>query len=230
MGRTSQVLLIDADDTLWENNLRFKRTVDAFLGLVAPLGYADDYIRAMIEQTELKNIRRRGYGMSSFLSTLEEVYLKLAGHRAEESHRREVRRLSRHLVEDPPQVFDGVTETLAYLSGRHRLLLFSKGNAEEQSQKLAGSGLATYFESFEIVPEKNEAAYRVVVERHRLRPRTAWMVGDSPRSDINPALAIGLNAVFIPSPHPWDYEQETIQPGTGQLLVLNSFGELREHF
>lgn len=230
MRREGQVLLIDADDTLWENNLRFKRTIDAFLALLAPFGYAEEHVRQLINQTEEKNIRRRGYGMTSFLSTLEEVYLKLTGHRASASHLQEIRRLSRFLVEDPLRLFDGVAETLAYLSPRHRLFLFSKGNAREQEQKVAQSGLMEHFESCEIVPEKNEAAYRALVERRSLTPSTVWMVGDSPRSDINPALAAGLNAVYIPSPHPWEYENEAIRPGRGQLLVLETFREMREHF
>lgn len=230
MGRTGQVLLIDADDTLWENNLRFTRTIEAFLKLVAPLGYEDGYVRRLVARAEEKNIRHRGYGMSSFLVTLEEVYLKLASPRAVESRLEEVRRLSRFLVGEPPQIFEGVVETLAHLAGRHRLLLFSKGNDGEQRQKVASSGLARHFELCEIVSEKNEAAYRAVVERHGLAPQTVWMVGDSPRSDINPALAAGLNAVYIPSPHPWEYEEEAIRRGSGQLLVLKEFRELQEHF
>jgi len=39
-----------------------------------------------------------------------------------------------------------------------------------------------------------------------------------------------MNAVYIPSERKWTYEHEEIQPGAGELLVLKSFSELREHF
>jgi putative hydrolase of the HAD superfamily len=56
------------------------------------------------------------------------------------------------------------------------------------------------------------------------------MVGDSPRSDINPALSVGLNAVHIPADHRWEFEEEEIRPGPGRLLVLDSFRQLQDHF
>ena len=56
------------------------------------------------------------------------------------------------------------------------------------------------------------------------------MVGNSPRSDINPALAAGLNAVLIPHEHTWRLEKEEIVQVDGRLLTLRAFGELRAHF
>lgn len=225
-----QVLVIDADDTLWETNVRFERTIASFCLLVAPLGYAEDYVRRQVDQAERANIRRRGYGASSFLLTLEEVYLTLAGHRAEKPHLEEIHCFARTLIEEPPRLYEGVAETLAYLGPRHRLLLYTKGDATEQTRKVELSGVKSSFEAWEIVPEKNEAAYRALVMRHQLPPGDVWMVGNSPRSDINPALAAGLNAVFIPSAHSWDYENEEIRGGTGRLLILETFRNLKNYF
>ena len=238
MRHERQVLLIDADDTLWETNLKFERTITAFCELMRPLGYSEAHIRRQVDTAERANIARRGYGARSFLLTLEEVYLSLAGHRAQDAQLEEVRRFARILVEEPPRLYDGVDETLAHLAPRHRLLYFSKGDAAEQARKLALSGLERFFEAHEIVPEKNEAAYRALLARHALSPADTWMVGNSPRSDINPALAAGLNAVYIPSQHNWEYENEEIRPGPftpsgvegGRLLVLKNFRDLQEHF
>jgi putative hydrolase of the HAD superfamily len=254
--RANQVLLIDADDTLWETNLRYERVVSDFAQLLAPLGYSADLIRETVDAAERTNIQRRGYGARNFLLTLEEVYAQLAGEPADPSLRAasarspraapaglgeagEVRRVlgerfrafEEQLLAMPPIVFDGVGETLAYLSARHRLLLFSKGQTDEQTKKISSSGLARYFECWEIVREKDEAAYRALTERHRFSPRSVWMVGNSPRSDINPALAAGLNAVYIPSRVSWEYENEELRPaGPGELLILEHFRSLQDHF
>lgn len=234
MRHERQALLIDADDTLWETNLKFERTIGAFCQLIAPLGYPEDHVRRQVEAAERANIARRGYGARSFLLTLEEVYLSLAGHRALDTELEDIRRLARILVDEPMALFDGVAETLAYLAPRHRLLYFTKGDATEQARKLASSGLEKFFEAHEIVPEKNQAAYQALVARHALPPGATWMVGNSPRSDINPALAAGLNAVFIPSVHNWEYENEEIRRAPdgsgGLLLVLKNFSDLQEHF
>lgn len=230
MLRERQVLLIDADDTLWEENLHFEQAIDAFVSLVAPLGYPAEHVRGTLDLTERRNILQRGYGAWSFALTLEEVYTALAGERADGAHVEEIRGIARLLQEEPRQLYDGVAETLAYLVPRHRLFLFTKGHAEEQGRKVEMSGLQAFFEVCAVVDEKNEGAYRALLERQRLESRGVWMVGNSPRSDINPALAAGMNAVYIPSARSWDYEHEVIRPGSGELLELKTFRELQEHF
>ena len=57
-----------------------------------------------------------------------------------------------------------------------------------------------------------------------------WMIGNSPKSDVNPALEAGLNAVFVPHEHTWILEKQDLQPGKGRLLVLEKFEDLRERF
>jgi putative hydrolase of the HAD superfamily len=230
MRRERQVLLIDADDTLWEENLHFEQAIEAFVSLCAPLGYAAEHVRRTLDQSERHNIARRGYGAWSFALTLEEVYARLAGERADAAHVEEIRRIARVLQEEPRQLFDGVAETLAYLAPRHRLFLFTKGHAREQGRKVEMSGLQAFFEACTVVEEKNEEVYRAMLERQRLGPRGVWMVGNSPRSDINPALAAGMNAVYIPSARNWEFEHEEIRRGAGELLELKSFRELADHF
>ncbi len=242
MRHQRKILLIDADDTLWETNALFERTIAAYVELLAPLGYDPQTIRQEVDRTEHRNIQRRGYGTRSFLLTLEEVYLKLArrggqacpdgqvGQRAQEKVLEEIRRLSHILLPVPHRVFDGVAATLTYLKPRHRLFLLTKGNVEEQSAKLAASGLEGFFHECEIVAEKDASAYNGLIERHGWSRPEVWMVGNSPRWDVNPALAAGLNAVFIPSQVSWDYENEEIRPGGGRLLELERFGDLQEHF
>jgi len=225
-----KVLLIDADDTLWEENLHFEQAVQAFVDLVSPLGYPAEEVRRHLDLTERRNILQRGYGAWSFSLTLEEVCLSLAGERASETHLEEIRRIALRLRESPRQLYEGVAETLVYLAPRHRLFLFTKGHVGEQGRKVEMSGLQAFFETLAVVEEKNEDAYRALLARHGLAPAGVWMVGNSPRSDINPALATGMNAVYIPSPHKWEYEHEEIRPGTGELLVLDSFRDLQKHF
>ena len=44
-------LMIDADDTLWENNVFFEKLIEDFITLVEPCGYARAYIRHILNET-----------------------------------------------------------------------------------------------------------------------------------------------------------------------------------
>ncbi len=225
-----QTLLMDADDTLWENNVFFEKTIEDFISLVEPLGYARDYVRRILNETERRNVRQHGYGVRSFGRSLEETYLKLAGNLARRETLAQVAQMVAGLERTPPQILDGVRETLAYLAEHHRLILFTKGEPAEQAAKVERSGLQGFFEAIEIVAEKDATTYRGLINRHRIVKSLGWMVGNSPRSDINPALEAGLNAVFIPHHATWELEHGELQSGTGKLLIVSSFRELRQHF
>ena len=225
-----QTLLIDADDTLWENNVFFERSIEAFLDRLEPLGFSREYIRRILNETERRNIRQHGYGVRSFRRSLEETYLKLAGNMARRDVMQESEKMTEELESTPPRILDGVPETLAYLVERHRLILLTKGEAAEQAGKVERSGLQKYFDAIEIVPEKDHSTYERVVNQFRVVKTHAWMVGNSPRSDINPALRVGMNAVFIPHSATWDLEKSELESGAGKLLILSSFRDLRGHF
>src|SRR6185295_12024103 len=125
-------LLISADDTLWENNVFFENIIERFLNLVEPFGYTRGYARHVLNETERLNIRQHGYGVRSFARSLEETYTKLAGELSQQSGVKNVTGLLADLEQIPPRVLDGVPETLQYLRKRHRLILFTQGEAAEQ--------------------------------------------------------------------------------------------------
>jgi putative hydrolase of the HAD superfamily len=97
--------------------------------------------------------------------------------------------------------------------------------------KVDRSELGRYFAHTAIVKEKDAAAYsRLVTERELARDST-WMIGNSPKSDINPALEAGLNAVLVPHPHTWVLEHQDLrESGDGKFLRVERFTDLRLHF
>jgi putative hydrolase of the HAD superfamily len=223
-------LLIDADDTLWENNVFFENLIEDFISLVEPCGYSRTYIRHILNETERKNIRQYGYGVRSFGRSLEETYLKLADQMAKREILAKVHGRVMDLEKTPPKILDGVPETLAYLTTRHRLILFTKGEPAEQAAKVERSGLQGFFEAIEIVAEKDAKTYGLLVNKHKIVKTYGWMIGNSPRSDINPAMEAGLNAVYIPHVNTWQLEHEPVMAGSGKLVIVPAFRELRNHF
>src|SRR6204780_4509723 len=223
-------LLIDADDTLWENNIFFEKAIEDFISQLEHLGYTREYVRHILNETERRNIRQHGYGVRSFRRSLEDTYMKLAGNSARREMVKEIERMAAELEATPPHILDGVPETLAYLAKHNRLILLTKGEPAEQAAKVERSGLQSYFDAIEIVLEKDSGTYERMIEQFKIVKSHGWMVGNSPRSDINPALQIGLNAVFVPHSNTWHLEHAELESGTGKLLILTSFRELRSHF
>lgn len=227
-----QTLLIDADDTLWENNIYFERAIAAFISFLNHHEYTPAQVRQTLNSVERETILAHGYGLSSFTRSLEKCFERQSPAPVAEEKRERIRGFARSIAEQEIELLPGVEETLAGLAGRHRLILMTKGNEAEQADKLARSGLAEYFSAVEIVAEKDPLAYQRVIARHELAPHTGWMIGNSPKSDINPALAAGLNAVFLFHKDTWILEHaEVDEPPPGQYLIeLGTFARLRDLF
>jgi putative hydrolase of the HAD superfamily len=223
-------IIVDADDTLWENNVAFDKAITEFVAQLEYLGYTPDYVRHILNETERRNIRQHGYGVRSFRRSLEETYLKLAGNMARREIVKGIEQRAAELENTPPQILEGVPETLAYLAKRHRLILLMKGEAAEQAGKVERSGLQTYFDAIEIAMEKNAGVFKRLIEQFKIVKSLGWMVGNSPATDINPALQAGLNAVFIPHAASWQADKAEVESGAGRLLIISAFRQLRAHF
>ena len=134
------------------------------------------------------------------------------------------------ILHHPIEIIAGVEETLEYLSRRHSLTLFTKGDPEEQKLKLDRSGLAIYFGHTAIVKEKDAPSYSALIRERSLDPAHTWMIGNSPKSDVNPALEVGIHAVFVPHERTWGLELAELREGPGRLLKVDRFEELKEYF
>lgn len=220
-------LLIDADDTLWENNIYFEQAIEAFIAYLDLPHLSLEEIRVTLDEVE----HRMGYGSANFTRSLVEVYRRLKENDPTQGELEQIRRLGETTHLYPIVLLDGVKETLDDLSPRHDLFLLTKGDLDEQEGKIERSGIKDRFRRTVIVQEKDVATYHHIVGELQIDPQQTWMIGNSPRSDINPALSAGLRAVFIPHPHTWRLEHEQIQdPGDGRLLTLATFADLRKHF
>lgn len=222
-----QHLLIDGDDTLWENNIFFERAIAAFIAFLDHSTLTHAEVRAVIDEIE----KTAGYGSANFARSLEAAYHHLVEREVSADDLARVHGFAEAIRQHPMEMLVGVEETLAYLAPRHELILLTKGDVDEQQMKIDASGLVGYFRRTIIVAEKDVATYHSLVAELTVTPDDGWMIGNSPRSDINPALAVGLNAVFVPHPHTWRLEHEELQPIDGrQLLTLERFADLKDHF
>ena len=228
----AQTLLIDADDTLWENNIYFERAIANFISFLNHHEHSPAQVREVLNQVERESILTHGYGLHSFAHALVETFERLSVEPLTAALHETISGFAHAIAEHPVEIIRGVPETLQYLAPRHHLILMTKGAIAEQTGKIERSGLKEYFAAVEIVAEKDLTTYRGVISKYELPPDSTWMVGNSPKSDINPALAAGINAVFVPHDNTWILEHDEVaepQPPS-RLLVVDSFAGLRAHF
>ncbi|MEU7755069.1 HAD family hydrolase [Micromonospora sp. NPDC049171] len=228
--RQAQALIFDADDTLWENNVVFEQVINDFLEWLDHPTLDRTEIRLILDDIERANTVAHGYGSKVFLRSLAECLERLRERPATDSERQEIERLAVALVEHQVELMPGVADALDELAGRHELLLLTKGDQADQQRKLDACGLLHHFRAAHIVAEKDVETYRWLIREHRLDPSRAWMIGNSPKSDILPARAAGLNAVFIPNENTWVLENDELDPTDGGVLRLAAFRDLLRHF
>jgi putative hydrolase of the HAD superfamily len=228
----AQTLLIDADDTLWENNIYFERAIAKFISFLDHREHSPEQVRLVLNEVERSSIATHGYGLHSFTHSLVKTFEKLSVDPVTPELQDRIRSFAHQIADHPIEILPGVPETLKYLGERHHLILMTKGHPAEQSGKIERSGLKEYFSAIEIVAEKDESTYRSAIAKYALAADVTWMIGNSPKSDINPALAAGIHAIFIPHNNTWvlEHEQVAVAPVPQRLLVVDRFGDLRNHF
>ena len=227
-----QTLLFDADDTLWENNIYFEQAISSFISYLDHRTHTHEEVRDHLNHVERATIKKHGYGLKSFRKSLIDCFEQLTDKPVTPEKHARIVSFAQSIADHEIELLAGVPGTIADLATRHRCILVTKGDDVEQRDKLRRSGLAPHFAAVEVLPEKNDAAYRELAHQHECDHGRTWMIGNSPKSDINPALAAGLQAIFIPHGFTWVLEHEVVnQPPAGQhLLELASFADLARHF
>jgi putative hydrolase of the HAD superfamily len=227
-----QTLLIDADDTLWENNIYFERAIARFISFLNHREFSPEQVRGVLNDVERECIVTHGYGLHSFAHALVRTFERLSVEPVTPELHERINSFAHAIADHPVEILPEVPETLQYLGRRHHLILMTKGAIAEQTGKIERSGLKEYFAAVEIVAEKDVATYRGIVEKYELAHDSSWMIGNSPRSDINPALGAGLHAVFVPHGDTWVLEHDDLNSAAPpqQLLTVERFADLRKHF
>jgi len=225
---TERTLMIDADDTLWENNIFYLHCLAHFQDLMGVLGFDRDLAARTLDTCERETIPTHGYGPPGYVAALERTYVRLSqrdGKDVEAKILDAIRGLAQIVLQPPMILLPDVEQTLMALRPTTQLILVTKGDERTQRDKIARSGLGSYFDAQYVVAEKDARTYRDIAAEHRLDPRCTWMVGNSPKSDINPAIEAGIGAVLIPHDHTWHAEIETITR-PDHVVTLQRFSDL----
>ena len=218
---------LDGDDTLWHSEDQFTEVQLEFHAMLMP--YIADSLDpvAALDEVEHRNLELFGYGAKGFTLSMIETAIELSHGRVTAREIQHLIGLGREILARPVELIDGVTETVHALRSMNlRLMIVTKGDLMHQESKVAGSGLAEFFDDVAIVSEKDEPTYVRILKRHEIEPSSFLMVGNSVKSDVLPALAIGARAVHIPYHVTWVRElvdHDTTFPTLGSIRDLPGF-------
>ncbi len=221
-------ILFDADDTLWENNIYYVKATEDFFDLLVPHGLDRAALEREFDELELKVVRERGYGSHNFVYILETLFERYQNYINYRDFKAIVDRFNQHPHD--PKLFPGVIETLQYLKTNYHLYVLTKGDFKEQEGKIINAGIDKLVNAYFIVPEKEDAVYKEILQKHNWQADQTCMVGNSPKSDINPALRVGMYAVYIPYANTWKLDFEQIQPVEGRYFKVERFSDLKNLF
>lgn len=221
--RSWKVIAIDADDTLWDCQSHFEAVEKRLYQLIAP--YCDDPARELF-LTESGNMADLGYGCKAFTISIIETALRVGGCHIDSSQLSELLQHCKRLLHLPATPLPGVEKTLQALREEpSKLVCFTKGELQDQENKLKRSGLLKYFDDVEITSDKGQREFLALCEHQGIHPSELLMVGNSLKSDVAPALAIGAWAVHIPFHVTWQLEH-TEDFDHERLLKIQTFSEL----
>lgn len=230
-----KVIAFDADDTLWDCQSHFERVEEHLYSLIAP--YCENP-KLELFNTESGNMADLGYGCKAFTISILETAMRVAGNDLSVSTLSDLLKDCKQLLHLPATPLPEVEETLIELRERcdslqrtvdsNKLVVFTKGELQDQENKLKRSGLLKYFDDVEITSDKSQAEFLALCEHQQIHPSELLMVGNSLKSDIAPALAIGASAIYIPFHVTWqlehveDFDHE-------QMVKVEHFSEILDY-
>ena len=218
MTEKIKVIAFDADDTLWDCQGYFEEVENHLYRLIAP--YCEDPKKELFK-TESGNMADLGYGCKAFTISILETAMRIAGNNLSTTQLEELLQDCKRLLHLPATPLPGVEETLKELRDRiqesslspltaHlsplKLVCFTKGELQDQENKLKRSGLLKYFDDVEITSDKTQREFLALCEHQGIHPSELLMIGNSLKSDCAPALAVGAWAIHIPFHVTWKLE------------------------
>jgi len=200
-----KLIAFDADDTLWENELHYRKAEKRF-GEMMERFCSPEEANSKLLETEKRNLPLLGYGSKPFIISLIETGIEISKGRLSNEEILQLISVGKATIGQNMELYPGAEEVIKSLSAKYSLSLLTKGDLLEQESKIARSGIESLFSSVEIMSEKSRSNYLRILKQHSVEPEEFVMVGNSFKSDIEPVLEIGGWAVYIPSEVTWAHE------------------------
>lgn len=231
-----QTILFDLDDTLIYCNKYFYFVIDQFSDLMSDWfrGYNVTTAEIRDKQTEIDIAGVHVVGFKSdhfpqsFIDTYRH-YSNLVGRRTSPVEEDQLWKLGRSVYEHDVEPYPHMEETLDDLASRgHELHLYTGGELLIQERKIKQMQLERYFgPRIYVRSMKNTEAMENILREGKFNRPDTWMIGNSIRTDVIPALTTGINAIHMKADAEWAYNIVGIDvEPKGAFLTLNKLRDI----
>lgn len=224
-GQGEGLVIFDADDTLWFTEPLYDAARSECKSVVRLSGLDSERWEIRERAIDIANVQRFGLKRERFPTSCVEAYVEVAGSRYDTHVAEEIARIARRVFTNRAELADGVPEVLLHLGAHFRLLLLTQGDRQVQRKRLRDAGLRSAFDEVHVLDRKSTASFERILQVDGRSAKEGWSIGNSLPSDINPALSLGMNAIWIPA-HVWEHERREVVPHPGKLIQLESLREV----
>lgn len=217
-------IIFDADDTLWKNQEIFNKFEEQWSSMIRNSGADYDLARERLLEHDEKCYKENKFGNIYYLSSMQKTFQEFCPDNAKKLSE-EIKDIHDSLFLKPPELFEGVKETLSKLSETANIYILTKGHYETQKRKIEQSGVEEFINGFIVVNSKSIDTYQRLMKQYSLNSENTVMVGNSPKSDINPAVRLGWFAVYFMRPQIWILEKEELIKND-RVFEVKEFSEI----
>lgn len=224
------LLIFDLDDTLVYTHRVFMQLTEQFLARMAELGFDDENVYYTLDSIDREIVESEGaYVPWAFPTAMQRTYQfycekYFAPYDADEAAAFD--ELGNAFREADYELVPGAKRLLGTLiEAGHTLVLLTQGDREVQDFKVRQHGLAPYFDEIIVVNKKTPDVYNSIMRRYGFAPRDTAVIGNSLKSEIAPALALGARAVLVTAAEGWQFEDV---PVTGEYMTARELAEVAE--
>jgi len=224
------VVVFDGDDTLWITEPLYDSARDAARSVVEQVGLNGTLWEELQRSIDLRNVDQFGLIPTRFPTSCRQAYeelSKLVGVEPNILIARDVYNRAAEVFLKVAPLVPGATKVVKLLRRKFRLVLLTQGDERVQSNRITDSGLEGLFDVIRIVPKKTRDLLAKLLDELGANPKSSWMVGNSVPSDINPALAIGMKAIWIDT-YSWEHERREQPSSSKGLTKISPLGMVPE--
>jgi putative hydrolase of the HAD superfamily len=219
-----RVVIFDADDTLWRTQELYDQAKQEFEQVLRNESFHTENIVGMLEDIEIDEIPKLGFSKERFINSLSKTYEVLC---AKERRQRNVKLESKikaigETAFQTPKLYEDAVASLERLSKYYALVLATKGDTQLQKSKIKQLGVGHFFLKIYTLARKTELEYSQILSDLSVPKERLWVVGNSVKSDIKPAVKLNLRSILIPR-GAWRYEQDQIP--SESVIVASSLSE-----
>lgn len=219
-------IFLDADDTLWENDVYYRKAEAEFLELMEPWCRPAECAKILTYHQEL-NIKVFGYGSKTYLLGMLDAAAQIVPEKFTPALYHDIKQIIVRLEQHPFDFLDDVEETVRALAQKYTLVIATKGELSEQMRKWRISKLQDCVSAIEVMEKKSVDDYRNLCAKMGIAPENFFMVGNAVRSDIFPVVSMGGWAVHVPYKITWAHEVMDM-PESDKIFTISKISQLKD--